>query len=107
MLPEECLFEDNNLDDLVKKILDYKKINTDDLYNIVKDNHSLNNTVEKIIKSLISDGVKGSGSGSYYNMYIIINLKTTDCHYKPRKIIWQTFSSINCPGSIFLLSRRN
>ncbi|OGH59423.1 MAG: hypothetical protein A2725_01180 [Candidatus Magasanikbacteria bacterium RIFCSPHIGHO2_01_FULL_33_34] len=53
ILPENCLFEDGDLNDLVEKITKYKEINTDSLRDAVFKNHSLESTVEQIIKKLL------------------------------------------------------
>ena len=52
ILPANCLFEDGDLDQLVNKILDYKQIDKENLYNIVERDHSLKNTINKILMKL-------------------------------------------------------
>ncbi len=52
ILPNDCLFEEDNVEDLVAKILSYKNIQTDLLKSIVRSNHSLESTINKIITAL-------------------------------------------------------
>ncbi|OGH78385.1 MAG: hypothetical protein A2469_00250 [Candidatus Magasanikbacteria bacterium RIFOXYC2_FULL_40_16] len=52
ILPENCLFQDGNSDELVQKILNYKNINTAELRDIVVKNHSLKNTIKTILNKL-------------------------------------------------------
>ncbi|MDP2684206.1 MAG: glycosyltransferase family 4 protein [bacterium] len=53
ILPENCVFEDDSIDDLVEKILNYRDINVTSLRDAVLKNHSLENTIEQIISNLI------------------------------------------------------
>jgi glycosyltransferase involved in cell wall biosynthesis len=52
ILPKNCLFEEGSVEDLTEKIIDYKSIDTNLLKDIVFKNHSLQNTVSKILSFL-------------------------------------------------------
>lgn len=52
ILPANCLFEEDNIEDLKNKILDYKSIDTNLLQDIVAKNHNLKSTINKISKIL-------------------------------------------------------
>ena len=53
ILPDNCLFEDGDLDGLVEKMVKYKEIDIEVLKDIVIKKHSLENTVSQIIKKLL------------------------------------------------------
>ena len=53
ILPKECLFAEDDLNELVEKILNYENINTDELKKYVVENHSTNKTIGKIVEKLL------------------------------------------------------
>lgn len=53
ILPESSVFSENNIDELVNKIMHYKDIDGDYLRTVVEKNHSLQRTVEKIINDIL------------------------------------------------------
>lgn len=53
LLPAECLFMDENIQDLENKVMNYKNIDTQKIRNIVLENHNLKNTVKKILSALV------------------------------------------------------
>jgi len=52
ILPNNCLFENNDLDGLMEGLSNYKEIDTKSLRAIVINNHNLKNTIKKIISNL-------------------------------------------------------
>ena len=53
LLPAECTFVDEDLQDLENKVMNYKNIDTKKNRNIVLENHNLKNTVKKILSGII------------------------------------------------------
>ena len=53
LLPSECIFKDEDTQDLTNKVMNYKNIDTQKIRNIVLENHNLKNTVKKILEKII------------------------------------------------------
>lgn len=53
LLPEECLFADENIAELENKVMNYKNINTEKVKVLVVEQHNLKNTVKKILEKII------------------------------------------------------